>query len=53
MGVYQSCSLSATRLDTGTKMPRWSDVWPFAIILAYILVGLLGHHLNMILINGR
>ena len=35
------------------KMPCWSDVWPFGIVLVYFLVGLLGHSLNMIYVHGK
>lgn len=34
-------------------MPGFSDVLPFAILLGYFLLGLLGHYLNMTIIHGR
>jgi hypothetical protein len=40
-------------LDAGMKMPHWSGVLPFAIVLVYFLVGLLGHYLNMTFIHGE
>jgi hypothetical protein len=35
------------------KAPAWSTVLPFAIVLVYFLLGLLGHYLNMTYIHGR
>jgi hypothetical protein len=35
------------------NVPRWGDVWPFLVVLAYFLVGLLGDYANMTLIHGR
>lgn len=34
-------------------MPRFSDVLPFAIVLAYFLLGVLGHSLNMTFIHSK
>jgi len=47
------CQQSTTPLDAEMNIPSWSDVWPFAIVFAYFLVGLLGDHLNMTIIHGK
>jgi hypothetical protein len=35
------------------KSFSWADIWPFAILAAYFLVGLFGHYVNMTFIQPQ